>query len=1746
MEQKNVLSQALELIKDRQRHSRWLRFVTGMAAAVVFVTTYLLILPAITMERSTLEVSALHTRAALGDTLITEIFAEAEDGREETVFVLKADGDNAGLDETQIEFDDEGIAQIEDEEGLELELHREYGKDGVTSYWFVLEEGDSVCFQLPWINGTDRYRTEEVSDETGQSGGGGQQSSGQQSSGQQSGGQPSSGQTEESSAAEEETIPGGENSKEESTSPAGDEASKEENTSEGGTEKDDSADEAEKSEEESSSAEDGNDGKEENSGKDDGNGEDDSKGEDDSLASDSNASYASAGMNGGASLWRISMSAVENTGEAALVSKSRHKVLSVTVSSSRASGSQADREPQSEKEDDSSYTDIILDQEGDSEAEGFLTISYGSGASLEKAKKRANDSLELSWLSGWEEETMEIPEDAANWAAVWKEGFSATASQASRSRSVLRRAVLLAEDGERSSHDFVDNITSVTVSKLENGQWVPGTEFTDGDSVRVEINYMIPANTVGANNQTIHYQLPDGIRLSREESGTVYDGETPVGTYVISADGLITITFNETFSDNRPFTGMIRFEGTLSAGENGEEQEIEFGGSGGTITVKPSTSPTDIHVEKEGSYNKEDEKLHYTVTVSTTKGTGDTVTISDNFGTGNTSAAYDQNSFQIVKVKADGTQETVSGYTPEFGTAWQGGPEKFTISGLPKLEAGEKYIVTYTATPGETSDDGGASSVNNNATGTSGGDSNNSGVTVTISQQMLQKWGNYNSGTGKIQWTITLNSDKQDIGGYTLKDAMTIGGETVSIPSGTVITMTGSDGSSQTITLPYTFPKGSNDSYTITYETDAPQGQPGESWTVSNKAELEGDGDHYEAGGNVTGQTQGYNVGKSFDGLDQNASTDEVGSYKWVSRITVPKTGVELDNLTYTDTLTGAVLDGKEVAGSHYITAALLDKLTVTVNGTTLERGTDYQICDAQGNPITDFTSENHLTGFQVKFLEAAKDKVTGQTIELRYQTQVDYTKLTGDGTYTIRNKGSIPGHDSESSTTYEPPQKLEKQASITGEGGSSYTGDSITIDYEASGGIIHYRLLLRTDENTQGDITVTDLIPRGATLVEDSVKMAFYGNDWYEYDTNGSGYKASEHIHAAVGETKPDGTTPVTFTIDDGYNGDGQHHVLVVYYDLSIKDDPLWEEDPGLESHLYRNKVSWDSESDGTDVTVEREVPDIKKTGEQLPQYDADGNPMMDDDEKPILSNTIRYGIIINAGAKDLNPSSAFITMWDELDIDKAAGAEFLPGSVKLYHYDAKQENNCGAEIDSSLYSYTYDETEYKLTFSLPDETACVLVYEYIIDRGTAAGDLTIKNEAHLTGGTGSGGSDEVILQDTSSSAVVTKKDLTLYKVDATNYGKLLPGAVFELKVYTKEAGWKDLPNFTTDKNGQFVLSYVQNEDYENFNFEDNTLYCLTEVIAPTGYSPDDRPYYFVWVENGKTAEQVKQEMKGRGALGDVDADSVRFLTTSGSIYVPNQPTELTVKKLWQSENGMTTRPGADSVKLILYQQAVDTNARKVTVNSQGNQQNGWIGELITKYIDVAEGSSLTIQITDVYTGSLDIQVGSGEKISVPTGSGQVWVYTIDSITGDTTIQISPTDQDEGNSFGNISFSDYTEPYSVPIGDVVEYKTVTLSAENNWSYTWSDLPKQNEKGQTVYYHVKEETSIPGFEVIYSANNNDGIQAGDLTVINRSTGYILPETGGPGISMFAAGGLALLATTCLMYIILRRKEDEVS
>ena len=1782
MDQRNLLTQALEFIKTQRQYRWWLRAVTGMAAVVVFVTTYLLILPAITMENSVLEVTATPSEAVLGEVIETEIFALADDGREETYFVLTADGDNAGLDESQLDFDSDGIASIEDTNGQVIDLHREYTEAGEARYWFVLQEGQSASFSLPWVNGMDRYRAEEVAEEVPVEP---EEPPVEEEIPPTE--EPSEGETPPDDTGMEETIPpesdtepenpDGETPPAETAEPGTDAPPQDEPDAdvpdtdtpdtEPGEPDTDSIETApetppaerpseEPQESESAAVEENTTPSVEDTGS------QETEPEQDSLASDSNASYAAASLS---HIHYAGVSSVRTVG-ASTVSLSAHHVPLVAASPVTATDSDADKPsgepgtpeptepeptesgpveldggdevPSAENGNDFDgdleyetiyYTDIVLDQEGDPEREGAVTISFGCGRSLEAARKRAGDVLVLLWKPAEEvpedEIPLEIPEDATSWATVEKEGFPASDSNGVMTLPSFLDAAGAAEPRDR---DFSQNITQITVSTLQNGQWVPGTQFQDGDSVRVNIQYQIPAGTVGAGTQTIYYDLPDGITLAQEERGTVYDDSgVPVGSYTITTDGYIEIVFNSAFADDRAFTGQIQFQGSVFANADGSDNNINFGAAG-TITVKPNPDPTDVRVEKTGSYDKTDKKLHYTLTVTTEKGTSGAITVSDAFGVTDTHATYDVGSFQIVKVDANGQETPVPGFTPTITDGgWDGAPEKFTIANLPALSAGESYRITYTATPDKTTSANGSSTVNNSVSVTTTGGDNSSGWNeVTIAQKMLSKWGNYDQAAGVIKWTITINPDKRDIGGWKLTDTVTQDGVTVTMPE--TVTLTGSNGVSQQIKLPYTFPAGSSDSYTITYETKVEGLEPGQTAIVYNKAEFEGDGEHYEGSSTVNPTVPGYGVTKS-GWLDTNNSTETTGKVRWNASIAVPNalTGQTLNQITFTDTLHGAATGGKPVADSHYITGAQLEDMSVNVDGAALVRGTDYIICDADGQQITDFSEDAHYTGFQIQFQQSAVDKVKGKTISMQYYSTVDYTKLAGDVIYTIRNTGAIPDHESEGSVTYEKPSRLEKQASVTQQNGS-YKDSGITVDYEASGGVLHYRLLLKTDAAMQGDITLTDLLPKGTKLVESSVRMAFYDNDYYEYGginlSGGGTYQAADHIHAAVGAMNEDGTTPVTFTIDAGYNGDGQAHTLAVYYDVSIADDSIWTDDPGLESHIYRNEVTWGSESTGTDVTVERDVPELAKTGAQLPQLDANGEPMKDAQGNPVLSNTVRYYVTINQGAKDLDPVRDVLELKDVLTLPvNVAGADLNVGSVHLYHYDAEEENHCGQEINPARYSYVYDRDSHTLTFKLPDSMAMVLVYEYTIDRGSAAGSLNLSNSAQLTGVTGSETGNHVQFQETSSSATVTKRTLTIYKVDGDNYGKSLPGAKFQLERWENSA-WSQVNTFTTDADGQIVLDTVGEDG--TVVYQTDTLYKLTETAAPTGYAPDTTPRYFVWIGT-QGIEATKAAMRPVLNAAGVSEDDVLFIANSSALYVPNTSTTLTVQKVWVDENGNELQnPGVDQVEVKLWQQQTETNAVTVTVNWED-----LYGQSGTVSVQVKNGSRLTID-TGIYGQSYTCSINSGQETTYNSNS-----FTI-SVPGNTTISLKTPYQ------ATIKFSNYELPTYVQTGEKKLYATITLSEADGWSYTWPSLPAE-VNGKPVYYTV-EETAIPGFHVTYSPNNTNGVQAGELVITNQSNGYVLPETGGSGTILYTAGGLALMALAGLMYKNLRRKEEDAS
>ena len=136
-------------IRQIKRNKRWRNTVTCMAALVVFVTTYVLILPAITLEGAHPRLSAEAVTAWAGDPMSVTISAESPSGSGEKVVVLTAEAVDAGLSEAYV-FDSDGVAVIEDSMGQEIRLHRTVreGVEDRCEYWFVLAAGQRTEFTL--------------------------------------------------------------------------------------------------------------------------------------------------------------------------------------------------------------------------------------------------------------------------------------------------------------------------------------------------------------------------------------------------------------------------------------------------------------------------------------------------------------------------------------------------------------------------------------------------------------------------------------------------------------------------------------------------------------------------------------------------------------------------------------------------------------------------------------------------------------------------------------------------------------------------------------------------------------------------------------------------------------------------------------------------------------------------------------------------------------------------------------------------------------------------------------------------------------------------------------------------------------------------------------------------------------------------------------------------------------------------------------------------------------------------------------------------------------------------------------------------------------------------------------------------------------------------------------------------------------------------------------------------------------
>lgn len=1297
------------------------------------------------------------------------------------------------------------------------------------------------------------------------------------------------------------------------------------------------------------------------------------------------------------------------------------------------------------------------------------------------------------------------------------------------------------EPQPRNSVDFGEHIVSARVSKIQNGEWVEAREFEDGDHVMVDIDYKLPAGVVDQTTRTITYKIPEAIRLSDEESGIVYASNgLAVGTYHITTDGKITIHFNEEFATGEPFAGYITFSGTLSAQDAGEGGRVIFGGDGGEITINPSQEQYDLNMSKRATLNG-DGTVGYTIKASTNNGTEGTVKIEDKFSDWDSATAkYDTNSFKVTKIDRNGAKTPVD-VTPSISG------DSFTIDNLPQLEAGESYEVTYKATATPDNVDG-SGSLTNSVKGTSGETSRETSTTIQISNSMIYKHGGYDQNTDKMNWTITINQDKKDISGYVLKDQIDNG---LTIP--TPLTVKKSDGATFEITsLPYTFPEGSKDTYTIEYQTDAPN----DNATVKNKSTIEKDGKIYESSADVGVWHRDWGLTKTVS--SQSVSNDgKTLTNKWQAYITLPDK--EITSVTYSDVIkNGTSSDDKDFNGEHY---AILSELRQEILD-------NIQLKDKNGNVIPNsdlnitmkfYSDEDkkkevtandaHVKSFVVTVKKNDNSAFIGQSLLISsYHTIADLKDVKEGISYQYVNKGIVNKKESEASVNYTKPKKLVKQGygKVNGSQNEKYSSGRVDTNYISRNGKLYYRIIFTPDSNDE--ISFTDTLPRGTKLVETALRSdykdsprkenpaersspeaVYYFSDYWEQYCDGD--QNNTDISKYFRYSYDQSTNKVTFTFIPGYNrtdGDWQtnrnnpNRPIAIYYAVDITNDEFWN-DLNNESKEYSNLLEYEGKEQKQETKVERETQVVTKSGKQI-------------------NNTtkIEYTVTINPAGKDLDPNSDKIVLRDELELDNRYSAYIDASSLKLYEYDSIAEDHRGKLIDSSRYQVQMDTQKNVLTITLPDELACVLVYQYDFDVGKAASPR-IGNNVVLQGEFSS--DVDTAIDTTHSEAGVVRGKMSIFKVDGKDYSKTLPGAKFRLYVFNPDTSQWDVMNdgnsteFVTDKNGEICFAGTNKDRFLSaFN-----LYKVQEIQAPDGYELNEKPYYFsiYQADINKTKQDAIEEMNRRGVpRSGIDLNTQVWFVPNNkevSMYIPNDSNSIYVKKVWvDSENKqITNHPDSIDVKLIQnIKTPIGVKVKSHIYNINWDHTETTVDD---RTLIVMTGGSLKITLpvqcnpNDV-SNKVIIEGTSDYTLSTEQSYWSKVILTVKNITSDTNLKIRL----DGTN-GKVEY-DYDKDYETSTN---VHETVTLNESNNWSYIWRNLPRQVDGHDCVY--TLEEEVPSGYQVLYT--NNDGILAGNITVTNKKLDNTeLPDTGGFGTFGYYAIGALLVTATLFAIIAINKKK----
>lgn len=1171
-------------------------------------------------------------------------------------------------------------------------------------------------------------------------------------------------------------------------------------------------------------------------------------------------------------------------------------------------------------------------------------------------------------------------------------------------------------------HDLNTWITDVNYEKTTDGKtWTSigaGSVTVDsGTRVRVNLKYTVNAGVLTPTHNTLTYQLPKGLPMPDVTTGNIVDESDKdeagnakvVGSFTVDTDGKVTLTFtDEKFigTDEKgglTFTGTFKAAVTASADNFEDKKEFTFKG-GCTLTIEPKKA--DIKISKgssdrDSAFDNHPENgtfiNHYMVTVGTTSGTKEQVFLTDTLNTNRNGenrsdylkgGQYLESSFELYKVDASGAKTKIMPVPVYQWTTDSHGYPQVILGPLVPLEIGEKYIWYYDVQRNYADFDempGGVGIINNTAKAQAGNMVAQADAWYTCKNPRIEKKGQYDPNTGRIQWTITVKVPHSLLGSYLLQGCKI----TDDLPDGVKIVgdvKVGND----TISAEefqkngYTIPAGYDGTeLKITFETTTPIG----GGDVTNTATASKDGKTFTASDTVPLKQGDWSLSKSIATRGETptwnlSATNKAGEAEF----------------TLWDVLDDAENDqGEEKKDTHYAIAKELDdaikaNLTLTMlDNTKLSYQQAINMIEMTYYADRDGTkqvnagdSSARVRSFSIH-VKAGDDQNPVRSISVTgIPTHEERDDVPTGEVWTYKNTIHIDGVNGKASAedTYHSYKSFEKRVSANSDQDESgYQSGDQTYQYsKLDGKNLHYQLVVQTSADDRDEITVTDTLPENVGFKVDNVKIALDEGDFVKISGKNVDWATAEYDKT---------TRKLTIKISN-YNKSGKEHRIRIQYKVSVDDDPSWK-NPSVGKLTYTNTATWGELTETTTTTVTRDVEQVKKTGWQDPGNDR----------------KLHYQVVINPAHEDLSAGQTRaekIELWDNISTTNGAIATGDVNSVKLYfyNYDETVGVTTGKEVPRNMYRILEADKNGWLHMEIPNMAALILVYDCNVKDGSAAASYQVSNTVTLSNGSKS--SDSGITYQVKADATATTAQFVLRKKDSYS-GVSLKGAEFTIFQYDTVSGrfvpWtgNGTGTLTTDENGQASLAVLNSETASCL--KPDVLYKLVETKAPTDYQLDATPHYLLFRKNASAENEQKAFANATGV-----AEGTTTLTVDGETVDLNRNVQvgsdagtttaeysnvysnLTVSKLWlDQDTKKPVEPAVDSIHIKVWQYTDNDKDRTLFAEADLTADNNWTWSESGDKLPLtdAQGNAYHYLVEETTTGNWNVYIDNN---GVQTGN--------------------------------------------------------------------------------------------------------------------------------------------------------------